>query len=112
MAYRLRFIGGEQDGEIYPVDEARGAILGRSPTNTVYIRDKNVSRVHCQIAITDEGCVITDLQSTNGTYVNGERITERTILPGDEVKTGLTVFRLEQYDPAEGESGTTELLDE
>lgn len=104
--YRLRFFGGEHDGETYPIDKTRGAIIGRSPTNTVYVRDKNVSRVHCQITVSDRGCLIADLQSTNGTFVNGERIAEQDLGVGDEVRIGLTTFRLEQVP--DGDAGTAE----
>ena len=109
--YRLRFFGGEHDGETYPVDKVHGIIIGRSPTNAVYVRDKNVSRVHSQLTVTDKGCVIADLQSTNGTFVNNERITERVLKPGDEVRIGLSTFRLEEI-PEEMEGSTdTELLE-
>ena len=84
--YRLRFFGGEHDGETYPLHRARGVIIGRSPTNNVYVRDKNVSRVHCQVTVTDVGCLIADLQSTNGTFVNGQRITEKLLKVADEIR--------------------------
>lgn len=103
--YRLRFYGGEHNGETYPIDRTHGTIIGRSPTNTVYVRDKNVSRVHCQIIVGDQGCVITDLQSTNGTFVNDERITEKVLKSGDEVRIGITTFRVEEI-PEEPESTT------
>ena len=110
--YRLRFFGGEHDGETYPIDHSHGTIVGRSPTNTVYVRDKNVSRVHCQITVTEQGCVIADLQSTNGTFVNSdERITEMLLKPGDEVRIGLTSFRIEQIpDDSEGSTETQALV--
>src|SRR3972149_1964504 len=109
--YRLRFYGGEHDGETYPIDRTHGTIIGRSPTNTVYVRDRNVSRVHCQLTSTERGCVISDLQSTNGTYVNDERIQERLLKPGDEVRIGLTNFHIEEVpDEMEGTTETTALL--
>jgi adenylate cyclase len=107
VVYRLRFFGGEHDGETYIVDKNHGAIMGRSPTNTVYVRDKNVSRVHCQITVTDKGVIISDLQSTNGTFVNELRITEQMLKPGDEARIGLTSFRLEEMpEPDQGASET------
>jgi len=109
--YRLRFYGGEHDGETYPIDKSHGTIIGRSPTNTVYVRDKNVSRVHCQLTITEKGCLIADLQSTNGTFVNGERISEKALKPGDEVRIGITTFRIEEIpDDAERSTETQALL--
>lgn len=109
--YRLRFIGGEHEGETYPIDKSHGTIVGRSPTNTVYVRDKNVSRVHCQLTVTEQGCVIADLQSTNGTFVNEERITEQLLNVGDEVRIGLTSFRIEEMpDDGEGSTETQALM--
>ena len=108
--YRLRFFGGEHDGETYPIHRTHGTIVGRSPTNTVYVRDKNVSRVHCQLTVTGKGCVISDLQSTNGTYVNGERITEKLLKPGDEVRIGITTFRVEEIPDDAEKSAETQTL--
>ena len=108
--YRLRFFGGEHDGETYPIDKTRGAIIGRSPTNTVYVRDKNVSRVHCQITVTDRGPVVRDLQSTNGTFVNGQHVTEKPLNPGDEVRIGLTNFRIEEVPEEDEAASETQVL--
>jgi len=110
MAYRIKFLEGEREGETVPISEARGAIIGRSPSNTVYIRDKNVSRIHCQLVISDQGCVISDLQSTNGTFVNGKRITECTLEPDDRIKVGLVVLSLEEYEPDQADRASTHVL--
>lgn len=111
IAYRLRFFGGEHDGETYLLDKSRSTIIGRSPSSTIYIRDKHISRVHCQVTVTDEGCVITDLQSTNGTYLNGSKITSQPFNPGDEARIGITNFRLEavESDGEEGQTSTAKL---
>jgi len=111
MAFRLRFFGGEHDGETYLVDPKRGVTLGRSPTNNIYVRDRNVSRVHAQIRIEKGECIITDLQSTNGTYVGGRRITEERVQPGDEVRIGLTTFRIEYVDDSVAETDTKPLAE-
>ena len=103
LAYRLRFFGGEHDGETYLLDKSRSTILGRSPSSTIYVRDKHISRVHCQVTVADEGCVITDLQSTNGTYVNGAKITSQPLKPGDEMRIGITNFKLETVEGVEGD---------
>ena len=108
---RLRFFGGEHDGETYPIDRSHGTIVGRSATNTGYVRDKNVSRVHCQLTVTEQGCVITDLQSTNGTFVNEERITEKLLKTGDEIRIGITTFRIEETPDEQEGTTETESLD-
>ena len=96
MPYGIRVRTGPEEGELYPLFENREITLGRSPTNNVFVRDKNVSRVHCQIVVTGDSCRLTDLQSTNGTFVNGERTSECELTPGDEVRIGATLLQLEE----------------
>ena len=110
MACRIKFLEGEREGETVPISEARGVIVGRSPSNSVYIRDKNVSRIHCQLVLSEQGCLISDLQSTNGTFVNGKRITECVVNPGDRVKVGLVIFTVEGYEPDESDTAETDVL--
>jgi len=103
MPYGIRVCTGLEEGEIYPLFDNREITLGRSPTNNIFIRDKNVSRVHCQIVVTEKGCILTDLQSTNGTFVNGEQAAECELSVGDEIRIGTTLLRLELM----GEEGAT-----
>ena len=99
MPYGMRVCTGEEEGELYPLFENREITIGRSPTNNIFVRDKNISRVHCQIVLTEDECRLTDLQSTNGTFVNGERVTEECIIKvGDEIRIGTTLLRLEETD--------------
>ena len=98
MPYGIRVRTGMEEGEMFPLFENREITLGRSPTNNIFIRDKNVSRVHCQIMVTAEGCTLSDLQSTNGTFVNEQRVTESKIKPGDEIRIGTTLLQLEEID--------------
>jgi len=109
MPYGIRVRTGLEEGELYPLFENREITLGRSPTNNIFVRDKNVSRVHCQIVVTESGCTLTDLQSTNGTFVNGERTTECTLSPGDEIRIGTTLLQLEQIE-ADGRAITDTAL--
>ena len=98
MPYAIRVRTGVEAGELYPLFDNREITVGRSPTNNIFIRDKNVSRVHCQVVVMGDGCTLTDLQSTNGTFVNGERVTECEIKPGDEIRVGTTLLDLEKTD--------------
>src|ERR671928_1135054 len=59
-------------------------VVGRLDTCDIPIHDKSVSREHARLSQLPGGYVVEDLGSTNGTLVNGERITEATVLrPGD-----------------------------
>lgn len=98
MPYGIRIRSGVEEGELYPLFENREITIGRSPTNNIFIRDKNVSRIHCQIVVTAEGVTLTDLQSTNGTFVNEQRAGEILLKPGDEVRIGTTLLQLEESE--------------
>ena len=74
--------------------------LGRDADNDIVIDDDKVSEEHTRIRVDEEGrFVVWDLASTNGTYVNGERITAATpITENDEVMLGQTVLVLKTLD--------------
>ena len=71
------------------------AVLGRSPDADVRLNDFWVSRVHCEISEANEGLLVRDLGSTNGTLVNGKQVNESHLLPGDLLTVGLTIFRVQ-----------------
>lgn len=66
--------------------------VGRMPECTITLHDANVSRNHAEIRPSDSGYVVVDLGSTNGTKVNGQRITERELYDGDAVTFGATTI--------------------
>jgi predicted component of type VI protein secretion system len=71
-----------------------GATIGREECDII-LTDPDVSRRHAAIRLEGEAVAIEDLGSTNGTYVNGERIgAPRSLRDGDEVKIGSTVWRV------------------
>lgn len=72
------------------------SFIGRTPANQVHLDKPAVSRRHAQIALCDEGWVLKDLQSENGSYVNGERVIERLLADGDHVQIGTVrlIFRV------------------
>ena len=64
-------------------------IVGRSPDNEIYIKSKFVSRHHAQIVSDDEGCVIEDLNSTNGVFLGEKQIKKYRLRDGDVVTIGV-----------------------
>lgn len=57
--------------------------------------DSQVSRKHAQLVPDAMGLAVTDLNSTNGTFVNGQRVQSQTVRSGDLVKVGSTTFRVD-----------------
>jgi two-component system NtrC family sensor kinase len=66
--------------------------LGRDSSNVVQVHDTEVSRQHAEIRRVDGGYVIADLDSSNGTFVNGQRIREHRLASGDQVQVGGTLM--------------------
>ncbi len=70
--------------------------LGRSPDANIVVTDPRSSRRHAEIRPAGHGFVITDLNSMNGTVVNGVPIREQPLTDGDEIRVGTTVLRFEE----------------
>ena len=75
--------------------ESLPAILGRSTDAYVQVIDQFASRAHCELSIQDGTLRIRDLNSGNGTLVNGEQITEATIECSDTLTVGVSSFRVQ-----------------
>jgi hypothetical protein len=83
------------DGKRIALGEAN-AIIGRMPECAVTLSDPQASRQHAEIRHTETGYRIVDLGSTNGTEVNGVRITEMPLTDGDVIVIGATSLRFEE----------------
>lgn len=81
--------------------------IGRDRTNTIPVDDRKVSKHHCEISVIKTGeleqIIVKDLDSTNGTYINGESIGQWILQTGDKVSIGATVFRVNFNDEIEEE---------
>jgi hypothetical protein len=66
--------------------------IGRTPDNEIAIELPEVSRRHARLAFTEGGYVLQDLNSNNGTYVNGERTAEARLQDGDQIQIGPVLF--------------------
>jgi len=69
--------------------------IGRLPESTIVINDPNASRRHAEIRRSGNDVVVVDLNSTNGTRVNGATVRERVLNDGDQIVIGTTVLRFE-----------------
>lgn len=77
-----------EDGKTTTILIEKNLQIGRSPANDVVLKDAKVSRQHAQIQIVGGKHVLMDMESSNGTFVGGKKITEHTLRPGDEVRIG------------------------
>jgi len=84
----LAFLNGPHSGQIYKITKSLISI-GRIDTDII-IDDPECSRVHAEISILPEGVILKDLNSTNGTYVEGVKITERRLENHEEFTIGST----------------------
>ena len=81
-----------EDGS-YPLEGAGPWTVGRSQENDITVNDPNVSRRHARISRADDGFVVEDLGSTNGTLLDGAPIDRERIEGGDELTFGQTAAR-------------------
>lgn len=97
--WRLLIIGGVQQGRALRLKTGINRI-GRSTENHFQIPDPSVSSVHCEVSLSDVGITVRDLNSTNGTYIEGTAITEAALDPGQILQVGNIELRLEELaDP-------------
>jgi predicted Zn finger-like uncharacterized protein len=98
--YSLAVIGGANAGQIYPIVTPR-VFMGRSGDVEIQLPDSDVSRRHAMLEIHEDEAVLTDLDSTNGTFVDGVRIGKRTIAGNQEFSLGDTtlVFIVTELHP-------------
>jgi len=68
--------------------------VGRAPRADFIVSAALVSRLHCRLTATDDTVEVVDLKSTNGTYVNGKRVTKARLAKGDRLRVGRVELRI------------------
>jgi len=79
--------------------KAEKTTIGRLEDNTFQIAEPSVSSHHCEVLLRGNEILVRDLNSTNGTYLGGEKITEATVKPGQILRLGQVEMRLESDTP-------------
>lgn len=102
-SFVLRFISGKYQGGEFPIAPEKDIIVGRSSDLDMVLVEDMVSRRHARIAIADEQIWIEDLGSTNGTFVNGEKIKRARLKEGDRVLIGTSILKVIASEVAQGE---------
>lgn len=93
-AASLRVIAADGSSRIVPID-GRRLTIGRAPDNHLVLGDGGASRHHALIRARNRVLVLADLGSTNGTRVNGLRVTETALGDGDRIEIGSTLLVVE-----------------
>ena len=102
----LRVLSGRQNGALIPLPVGK-FLIGREEDCQLRPNSELVSRHHCVFTNDDFTVRLRDLGSTNGTKVNGQRLTRGALLPGDELAFGSQKFRV-HLGPGEPEAGHDE----
>src|SRR5512140_1420874 len=88
-AFKLVSTAGEQTVDVKP---GATLVVGRAVSSDVPIYDPTISRQHAQVSMQNGGVLVKDLGSSNGTFLNGSRITEAVCQPNDVVMFGKVSF--------------------
>lgn len=94
MAIALRFISGKYQGGEFPLEEDREVVIGRSTDLDMVLVDEMVSRKHAKLVLRNDKVELSDLGSTNGVFVNGERVKQATVSLGDRILVGSNILRV------------------
>ena len=92
--WTLKFISGKYQGGEFPLRPNREIIIGRSSDLDMVLVEDMVSRKHAKISTDEHSVSIQDLGSTNGTFVNGEKIRAIRLKEGDRILVGTSIIKL------------------
>lgn len=95
-AYALKFISGKYQGGEFPLKQDKQIVIGRSSELDMVLVEDMVSRKHAKIMIANGAITIEDLGSTNGTFVNGEKVKQARLKEGDRILIGTSILKLIQ----------------
>ena len=99
QSYALRFISGKYQGGLFPLAPDREIVIGRSSDLDMVLVEDMVSRKHAKITTQAAQIVITDMGSTNGTFVNGEKVRKTRLKEGDRILIGTSILKVVASGP-------------
>ena len=94
----LKSIDSDPDPVTFRVAPGSIKTLGRAPRADFVVDAALVSRLHCRLEVTENRIDIVDLDSTNGTFVNGQRVDRGRIQSGDVLQVGRLSLRVQKVD--------------
>lgn len=98
--YELVVIFGPDKDKRFILKEGSDHILGRSQDAAYRLNDLRASRTHCEIRWQGDEVTLLDKRSSGGTFVNGVKVSTRTLKPGDHIKIGESVLKMQLTDSA------------
>jgi len=107
MSLKLLVTAGPDKGSSFLLKSGHALLLGRAKSTEARLNDPAVSKVHCQVTWDGARVIVADQGSTHGTFVNGARVTQQILKPGDTLRLGETQLSLQDDglrddDEAEG----------
>ena len=92
--FALKFISGKYQGGEFPLKADKQIVIGRSSELDMVLVEDMVSRKHAKITLAGGKITIEDLGSTNGTFVNGEKVKTARLKEGDRILVGTSILKL------------------
>ncbi len=99
MDYKLEYLADDEVKVFYLAKDA--VVIGKLPDNDIELKDNTVSRQHCRLQRTAKGFKLSDMNSTNGCYVNGRRVQAKALEVGDKITIGRTILSYLAVDKKE-----------
>jgi pSer/pThr/pTyr-binding forkhead associated (FHA) protein len=101
MGLQLRIVAGPDEGKTFALTPGETFQIGRGMDTQTRLHDPRVSRNHCSIEVTGDEATLIDAGSTGGTFINGQRVSERLLRSGDIIRVGGTQL---QFVGTEGDT--------
>ena len=92
----LIVLEGQDRGKRYSLSDKARFKIGRSVNSDLKLSDGKVSRDHCLVELVRDNHIIVDLESANGTVVNGDRVKKTVLKEGDFIRLGYTMLKYDR----------------
>jgi putative nucleotidyltransferase with HDIG domain len=100
---------GAHVGRVFPISQGDVKTIGRAPECDIRLPDQGVSRRHCTVENLGAVLRVVDLESANGSYINGQLVERGSLSPGDQLAVGPTVLECRSRPAAERAPGEATL---
>jgi hypothetical protein len=95
----LEIVSGRYQGTILPLPDGADLLVGRESDLDLVLQEELVSRKHAKLTVRGGEVTVQDLGSTNGTFVNGQKVKRSKVEPGDRILIGASLMRLVRAPP-------------